>query len=401
MRVRAACAVGDELLDAARRTATRPDRARSSSSARSTCASCGSTPAIGSRNSAEPLEQPHDVGADARRRDGNRRSRPACGGRCDRAARCAARPPTASTAGRRARADGRTRSCAPRRRASVETSRLGPSSARNRATSVSRRAADSSSWKTPLASCARALSASRSISSVSRWATNTSVFSFAPPPARAPASAARRAADRLRSIASACCRSSVSSGPSTAFSAAPDASARRMRSTVAPRAPRDRSRHRSRRSRASTRARASARTPPSAGDRSAIGDARRQPADVDATRRAGARRQRHAGRRAAPRRRRPPGNSSGRSSCSSRKNPCASSSSGVALSSSTWRPSAAIGAIGAIARLAGMPGRTPQPLRLVDDEQVDAGADRLRGQLGPLDQRLERDDRAAMDVERD
>ena len=41
------------------------------------------------------------------------------------------------------------------------------------------------------------------------------------------------------------------------------------------------------------------------------------------------------------------------SSCSSRKNPCASSSSGVALRSSTWRPSAAIGAI---ARQPGSPG---------------------------------------------
>ena len=43
----------------------------------------------------------------------------------------------------------------------------------------------------------------------------------------------------------------------------------------------------------------------------------------------------------------------GRSSCSSRKKPCASSSSGVAVRSSTWRPSAAIGAT---ARQAGSPG---------------------------------------------
>ena len=54
----------------------------------------------------------------------------------------------------------------------------------------------------------------------------------------------------------------------------------------------------------------------------------------------------------------------------------------------------------AIRRLARMPGRTPQPLRLVDDEQVDARRHRLPGQLRPLDQRLERDHRAAMDVER-
>ena len=54
----------------------------------------------------------------------------------------------------------------------------------------------------------------------------------------------------------------------------------------------------------------------------------------------------------------------------------------------------------AIRRPARMPGRTPQPLRLVDDEQVDAGRHRLRGQLRPFDQRLERDHRAAMGVER-
>ena len=54
----------------------------------------------------------------------------------------------------------------------------------------------------------------------------------------------------------------------------------------------------------------------------------------------------------------------------------------------------------AILRLARMPGRTAQPLRLVDDEQVDARRHRLPGQLGPFDQRLERDHGAAMDVER-
>ena len=54
----------------------------------------------------------------------------------------------------------------------------------------------------------------------------------------------------------------------------------------------------------------------------------------------------------------------------------------------------------AVVRLAGMSRPAPQPLRLVDDEQVDAGLDRLPDQLRPCDQRLHGDDRATMDVER-
>ena len=123
------------------------------------------------------------TGARRRRRSprpgGSRRSRRECGGRCGRAGRCAARPSTAATAGRRARDDRQNSKLRPSPPASVEISMLGPSAARKRATSVSRRAVDNSSWKTPVASCARALSAWRSISSVSRWATKTSVFSFA------------------------------------------------------------------------------------------------------------------------------------------------------------------------------------------------------------------------------
>ena len=47
-----------------------------------------------------------------------------------------------------------------------------------------------------------------------------------------------------------------------------------------------------------------------------------------------------------------------------------------------------------------MPGRTPQPVRLVDDEQVDARVHGLPGQLRSGDQRLQSDDRAAMRVKR-
>ena len=94
------------------------------------------------------------------------------------------------------------------------------------------------------------------------------------------------------------------------------------------------------------------------------------------------------------------GNSSGRSSCSSRKNPCASSSSGVALSSRTWRPSAAIGATARYPGSPGCPGRRRSRCASSTTSRSMPAADRLPGQLGPLDQRLERDDRAAMDVER-
>ena len=50
--------------------------------------------------------------------------------------------------------------------------------------------------------------------------------------------------------------------------------------------------------------------------------------------------------------------------------------------------------------LPGMAGRTAKALRFVHDEQVDARLDRLIGQLWALGQHFERDDDAAMHVER-
>ena len=94
------------------------------------------------------------------------------------------------------------------------------------------------------------------------------------------------------------------------------------------------------------------------------------------------------------------GNSSGRRSCSRRKNPWASSSSGVALRSRTWRPRPAIGATARQARLAGVAGRAPQAMRFVHHQQIDARFHRLLGQLRALDQRLQRDHRPPMHVER-
>ena len=127
--------------------------------------------------------------------------------------------------------------------------------------------------------------------------------------------------------------------------------------------------------------------------------ARRQAADVDAARRAGARRQRHAGRQprldverlrefVRPQQLQQP-EEAVRVVLERRR----AEQQHVAAERGNRRD-------GAIVRLAGMPAAAPQPLRLVDDEQVDAGRHRLPGQLGPLDQRLERDDRAAVDVER-
>ncbi len=46
-----------------------------------------------------------------------------------------------------------------------------------------------------------------------------------------------------------------------------------------------------------------------------------------------------------------------------------------------------------------MSGRTPQPVRLVDDEEVDAGLDGAPRQLGARDERLERDHRARVGFE--
>ena len=94
------------------------------------------------------------------------------------------------------------------------------------------------------------------------------------------------------------------------------------------------------------------------------------------------------------------GNSSGRSSCSSRKKPCASSSSGVALSSSTWRPSAAIGATARHAGSPGCPGGRRRRCASSTTSRSMPARDRLRGELRIGRQRLERDDRAAMQLER-
>ena len=127
--------------------------------------------------------------------------------------------------------------------------------------------------------------------------------------------------------------------------------------------------------------------------------ARRQPADVHATRRAGARRQRHAGRQ--------PRLDVQRLGKFVRPQQLQQAEEPVRVVLERRRAeqqhvTAERGdrRDGAIFPLARMSAPAPQPLRLVDDEQVDAGGRRLAGQLGPLDQRLERDDRAAMDVER-
>src|SRR5687768_16661419 len=53
-----------------------------------------------------------------------------------------------------------------------------------------------------------------------------------------------------------------------------------------------------------------------------------------------------------------------------------------------------------IAGLPGMPGRTPETLRLVYDEQIDSGLRRCGRQVGAIDERLERDNRPAVYVER-
>ena len=57
-----------------------------------------------------------------------------------------------------------------------------------------------------------------------------------------------------------------------------------------------------------------------------------------------------------------------------------------------WRDRAVLG-------LARMSGRAPQPVRFVHDEEIDARRHRLPRQLGSSDQRFQRDDSAAMNVE--
>ena len=350
MRVRASLRLRRRAPRPARRSAPRPGSSAIASSAPSTCASCGSRPAIGSRKSPSALEQPHHVGADAGRRP-----------KIDDLHRDAAADPIeppdplldrspASTAGRTARAGGRTRSCALRRRTPSRSAGWGRPRSRNRATSMSRRAGRQSSWNTPVASCARALSASAA-SRASRDGRRTPVSS------RLPAASA-----------AACVTSQASRGIGGVHRLGQLRVVRSRRGRARPRAPRrtpardgcDRScvaletgSSARRRAAPEVAHRAEHVDAAVAGGRSiAIGAAGRQTADVDSPRRAGARRQRHAGASRASTSC-PPGNSSGRSSCSNRKNPCASSSSGVALRSRTCRPSAAIGAT---ARQAGSPG---------------------------------------------
>ncbi len=190
-----------------------------------------------------PLEEPErlvqrgDRGAEARRRaevdDLDRDAR----GRCGRGGRCAARPSSGSTAGRTARAACRTRSCVPRRRTRSRRSSDGPPGSRNCATSMSRCPGDRSSWNTPTRSCARRLSAARSASSVSRVGDEDErlVSRVAPGAARAGEPGDARIARRA-----ACARQAPelasSRGASAPSSAAPDASARRIRRAFSRRA---------------------------------------------------------------------------------------------------------------------------------------------------------------------
>ncbi len=51
-------------------------------------------------------------------------------------------------------------------------------------------------------------------------------------------------------------------------------------------------------------------------------------------------------------------------------------------------------------RVTGLSRRTPQALRLIDDQQIDAGAHGLLRQLRAIDQHLDRDHRTAMELER-
>ena len=183
MRVRAACTSPISAALAAVRQAWRPDR-RPLGERLFHARELGLDVRPAARGRGRALRTAAPRRRRCRAAAGNRRSRPGCGGRCGRAGRCAARRPTGfhgrSNSTRR-RQNSKLRPSPP---ASVETRRLGPPGSRKRATSRSRRDGGSSSWKAPVASCARWLSAVRSISSVSRCATNTSVFSLRVAPAR-------------------------------------------------------------------------------------------------------------------------------------------------------------------------------------------------------------------------
>ena len=245
-----------------------------------------------------------------------------------------------------------------------------------------------------VASWARRLSAARSHSSVSRWATKTSVFS---PAARQPgacaASHARRGSARV-GLAGEGARAPRRRGPGAPGATRP----RRARGARARPSGGARGRaapeRRARRPRArggSSRPRAS----PSIGD----AHARRQAADVHAPRRAGAGGS-GSGRASRASKLSPSGKSAGRSSCSRRKKPCTSSSSGIARQQQHVPAEGGDRRDRAPGRVAGMAGRPPQAVRLVDHQQVDAGLDRACRELGPRDERLERDHGAAVHVER-
>ncbi len=218
-----------------------------------------------------------------------------------------------------------------------------------------------------------------------------------PPPALRLRSAATARRGSARSIASACWRSSASSGPSTAFSAAPEASARRMRSSA--RRLRNGIALRSSRVRGAGPRSARGAPTPAGGRSTAIGTRGGRP--PMSTRRVelvhGGSGTPDASRASTSM---PSGNSSGRSSCSSRKNPCASSSSGVALSSSTCRPSAAIGATARYAGSPGCPGGRRSRCASSTTSRSMPAATAWPVSSGRCDERLERDHRAAMDVER-
>ncbi len=276
---------------------------------------------------------------------------------------------------------------------SVETSRLGPSASRNCATSMSRRAVESPSWKTAVASCARWLRAVRSHSSVSRWATNTSVLSPAARQSRAcAASHARRGSSASASAARAL--SAASSRPRSAWSDTPDASARRTRSAFWRRP------QRVRRLRLAHRVHEREAALPGqsvALDRDS--HARRQAADVHA----------------------PGGARAGRQRLGAREPRLEALGFGeVGGPQQLQQPEEAVHVVverdrreqqqvaserrdrgdRPPGRVAGMARRPPQPVRLVDHQQVDASLGRPGGELGPRDERFDRDHGARVHLER-
>ena len=272
-------------------------------------------------------------------------------------------------------ARGRTRSCAPRRRTrSRRAARARPEAGtgrpRCRAVPSTR-----SSWKTPVASCARRLSAVWSASSVSRCATKTSVFSPRLASSRAPCSASHAmrgssasAAPRRRA------RAASGAAEDRRRSAAPEASARRSGPRLLRGARRRAAPARARIARSS----ASRVVPPPRAD----------PLDRHGRRAAAARRCRRAASswctaeaarcaaEARLERPRPPGTRPAAAAGAAGRTRATSSSSGdrgeqqdVAAQRRDRRDRA-------VRRVAGMAGRAAEAVRLVHDQQVDAGLDR-------------------------